>query len=37
VIETTVIFSGTVVAPSRPDSPSSHRHTARGFAPGFRV
>jgi hypothetical protein len=34
-METTVIFSGDVVAPSRPISPSSHRQTARGLAPGI--
>ena len=34
MIDTTVIFSGIVVWPSRPDSPSSHRQTAFGFAPG---
>ncbi len=35
VIETMVIFSGVVVGPSRPISPSSQRHVARGFAPGI--
>jgi hypothetical protein len=34
VIATTVTFSGLVVGPSRPISPSSHRQVATGFAPG---
>src|SRR5712692_9781783 len=35
VIDTTVVFSGTVSGPSRPISPSSHRHAAFGLAPGI--
>ena len=37
VIDTTCTLSGTVVGPSRPISPSSHRHTAFGLAPGSRA